>query len=130
MTRPDHAAHVLSHQYPELTRDDVSRYVTYLKEKYGPAKSAGVYSIACRAAPVGENPLGLQRGSVVTIEGERYVALGCGFMTLEFASLDRPNHVRSVGADDFVRLSKGEFHVLGSDESRDALNAIVGPDRD
>ena len=122
------AAHVLSRYYPELTTDLVSRYVTHLKESLGPSKSSAVYSHACRAAPVADNPLGLQRGSVVEIEGEPYLALGCGFMTLEFASLRRPEELRTLGKDEFVRLGKESFKVLGPEESRELIDKTIAGD--
>ena len=122
------AAHVLSKYYPELTTDLVSRYVTHLKESIGPSKSSAVYSHACRAAPVGDNPMGLQRGSVVEIEGEPYLALGCGFMTLEFASLRRPEELRTLGKDEFVRLGSDAFKVLDQDASARLIDeAIAAP---
>jgi len=117
MPQAQTAAHVLSRYYPELTNDDVSRYVSHLKEKLGPARSSAIYAHACRAAPVAENPMGLRRGSVVDIEGERHLALGCGFMTLEFASLERPDQLRTLGKDEFVRLGKERFKVLDESES-------------
>ena len=87
MASEGHAAHVLAHQQPELTKDEVSRYARHLKEALGPAKSAAAYSAACRATPIGENELDLHRGTVVELEGDKYLALGAGFLTLEFASL-------------------------------------------
>lgn len=122
------AAHVLSRYYPELTTDDVSRYVTHLKETLGPSKSSAVYSHACRAAPVADNPMGLRRGSVVEIEGERYLALGCGFMTLEFASLSRPDQLRTVGKDEFARLGNEKFKVLDEESSRRILAETIDKD--
>ena len=119
------AAHVLSRYYPELTTDTVSRYVAHLKESLGPSKSSAVYSHACRAAPVADNPMGLQRGSVVEIEGERYLALGCGFMTLEFANLRRPEELRTLGKDEFVRLGEEGFRVLDPETSRQLVEEAM-----
>lgn len=121
----DRAAHILANRYPELTNDDVSRYVARLREKLGDARCSAVYSTACRSAPVGENPMGLQRGSVVEIEGERYLALGSGFLTLEFASLARPNQLRSIGPDEFARLQKDGFTVLPAEESRQIVDQAL-----
>jgi hypothetical protein len=113
----DRAAHILAGRYPELASDHVSQYVARLREQIGDSRSSAVYSTACRAAPVGENPLGLQRGSVVEIEGERYVTLGCGFLTIELANLGRPGELRTVGPEDFAKLKEGGFKVLSADES-------------
>ena len=119
------AAHVLSKRYPELTSDQVSRYVAHLKQQLGPTKASGAYSTACRAAPLADNPLQLRRGSVVEIEGERYLTLGSGFLTLEFASLARPGTVRTVGKDEFARLGDAGFRVLDEAESEGVLNAAI-----
>jgi hypothetical protein len=118
----DRAAHILANRYPELVSDEVSRYVARLREKLGDSKSSVVYSTACRVAPVGENPLGLQRGSVVEVEGERYVTLGCGFLTIELANLGRPGELRTVGPEEFARLKTGGFKVLPTDESQRILD--------
>jgi hypothetical protein len=125
MTTTDKATHVLCSVYPELMTDDVSHYVNFLKDKLGPSKASAVYSLACRAAPVGENPLGLRRGSVVEIEGEPHLALGSGFMNLEFANLARPGVARTVGPDEFVRLSGEQFRVLDDAQSQAVLNEIM-----
>lgn len=125
MPQSQSAAHVLSRYYPELMTDDVSRYVTHIKEKLGPAKSSAIYAHACRAAPVADNPMGLRRGSVVEIEGERYLALGCGFMTLEFASLNRLDQLRTIGKDEFVRLGKEKFKVLDEEESHKLVDEVI-----
>ncbi len=119
------AAHILANRYPELTNDAVSRYVEHLREKLGDTKSSVVYSTACRSAPVGDNPMGVQRGSVVEIEGERYVTLGCGFLTLEFANLDRPEQLRSVGPEEFARLKGAKFTVRSAEESREILDKVL-----
>lgn len=119
------AAHVLSKRYPELTTDEVSRYVSHLKEQLGPTKASAVYSLACRSAPLADNPMNLRRGSVVEIEGERYVTLGGGFMTLEFASLSRPGGHRTVGKDEFARLGAEGFKVLDDEASARALDAAM-----
>ena len=119
------AAHVLSGQFPQLATDSVSRYVAHLKEQIGPSKASTVYSLACRVAPVGDNPLGLKRGSVVKIEGDRYLALGCGFMNLEFASLDRPGTLRTLGADEFVRLGNEGFEVLDEEQSERMVEQVM-----
>lgn len=120
------AAHVLSKLYPELTTDEVSRYVTRLKETLGPSRSSAVYSLACRSAPIGDNPMGLGRGSVVEIEGEKYLVLGGGFMVLELASLARPGQPRTIDRDEFARLGEEGFRVCGSEESAAALGALPG----
>ena len=73
MTERAIASHIYASIYPELARDDVSRYVSHLKETLGEKKVGGLYSVACKAAPVGDNPMGLRRGSVVEIEGEKYL---------------------------------------------------------
>lgn len=125
MAAIDKAAHILSKQYPELTTDAVSQYVTHLKKSLGPARSSAVYSMACRAAPVGDNPLGIKRGSIVEIEGERFIVLGCGFMTLELASLLQPEKSRTIGADEFVKLLSNGIKVLESDETNRILNSLV-----
>ena len=121
------AAHVLSKQYPELTTDEVSRYVAHLKESLGPARSSAVYSLACRAAPVAENPMGIRRGSVVEIDRERYIVLGCGFMTLELASLVRPAESKTIGKDEFMQLADRQFRVLDPDESAGIVDEVIGP---
>lgn len=121
------AAHVLSKQYPELTTDDVSRYVSHLKEALGPAKSSAVYSLACRSAPIGDNPMGIRRGSIVEIEGERFIVLGSGFMTLELASLARPGHPMTIGRDEFVQLGNKGFRVCDAEESVRILDELIGP---
>ena len=120
------AAHVLSKQYPELTTDEVSQYVTHLKEALGPARSSAVYSLACRAAPIGDNPLGLKRGSIVEIDKERYIVLGSGFMTLELASLARPGQPLTIGKDDFTKLEDRGFRVLDAAESASVLDEVMG----
>jgi hypothetical protein len=120
------AAHVLSKLYPELTTDEVSRYVVHLKETLGPSRSSAVYSLACRAAPIGDNPMGLRRGSVVEVEGEKYLVLGSGFMALELASLARPGRPRTIDRDEFVRLGENGFRVCGADESASVLGALPG----
>lgn len=125
MTNQSSATHVLSHRYPELTTDTVSRYVAHLKDTLGPAKSSAVYSLACRAAPVAENPMGIQRGSVVEISGEKFVVLGCGFMTLELASLARSAEPRTIGKDDFLQLESQGFKVLDPDESAKILEELA-----
>ncbi len=50
--------------------------------------------------------MGLQRGSVVEIEGEHYVTLGCGFLTLEFANLNRPEQLRSVDRGEIAQTER------------------------
>jgi hypothetical protein len=111
------AAHILAQKFPELSTDRVSQYVNRLKDKIGLAKASAVYSIACRVTPIGDNPLGLQRGRVVKIEGDHYLALGCGFFNLEFANLDRPGIFRTIDADEFARLSDAAFQVLDEEQS-------------
>ena len=118
----DRAAHILANRYPELVNDEVSRYVARLREQIGDSKSSVVYSTACRAAPVGDNPLGLQRGSVVEVEGDRSVTLGCGFLTIELANLGRPGELRTLGPEEFARLKEGGFKVLPPDESQQVLD--------
>ena len=125
MTTDEKATHVLCNLYPELMTDDVSHYVNFLKDKLGPSKASAVYSIACRAAPIGANPMGLKRGSVVEIEGERYLSLGCGFMNLEFANLGRPGIARTIGPDEFVRLSGEQFRVLDEAQSKSVLSEVM-----
>ncbi|MEJ2575606.1 MAG: hypothetical protein P8106_02690 [Gammaproteobacteria bacterium] len=125
MTTTEKATHVLCNQYPELMTDDVSQYVNFLKGKLGPSKASAVYAQACRAAPVGDNPMGLRRGSVVEIEGERYLTLGSGFMNLEFANLGRPGVARTIGPDEFVRLSGQQFRVLDEAESKSVLGEVM-----
>ena len=119
------ATHVLCTVYPELMDDDVSHYVNHLKDTLGPSKASAVYSLACRAAPIGDNPLNLRRGSVVEIEGERYLALGSGFMTIEFANLARPGKARTVGPDEFVRLSGEQFRVLDEAQSKQVIEELL-----
>ena len=126
MASVGHAAHILAQRHPELTTDVVSRYVTHLKDTIGAARASAVYSMACRSAPVAENPMNLHRGSVVEIEGERFVVLGCGFMTLEFASLARPGALRTVNKDEFARLGAEGFKVLDEHESGRILDAAMG----
>jgi hypothetical protein len=125
MTERAIASHIFAHIYPELGRDDVSQYVHHLKDKLGEKKIGGIYSVACKAAPVGANPLGLQRGSVVEIEGERFVCLGSSFMALEFASLDHPGQGQTLDFHKFnVLFSK--IRVLDKDESHKALQESMG----
>jgi hypothetical protein len=119
------AAHVLSGRFPQLASDSVSRYVNHLKEQMGPSKASAVYSVACRVAPVADNPLGLQRGRIVQIQGDNYLALGCGFMNLEFARLDRPGTLRTLGADEFVRLGDEGFRVLDGEQSEQILEEVM-----
>jgi len=123
MTDMPIAAHIYSKKYPELARDEVSRYVAALKEKLGEKKIGAVYSAACRAAPVGENGMQLQRGSVVEMEGEKYLCLGCSFMALEFASLAQPGHLRTLDFAQFSNLVKG-IKVLDPEESQRVLQAL------
>jgi hypothetical protein len=125
MTIDEKATHVLCNLYPELMTDDVSHYVNFLKDKLGPSKASAVYSVACRAAPVGDNAMGLKRGSVVEIEGERHLCLGCGFMNLEFANLGRPGIARTIGPDEFVRLSGDQFRVLDEAASKSVLSEVM-----
>lgn len=125
MANTNVAAHVLCKQYPELTSDAVSHYVHHLKDILGPAKASAVYSMACRSAPIGENPLGLRRGSVVEIAGERYLVLGSGFMTLELASLSRKTEVRTIGKDELIGLEAQGFRVLDDEESTEVLEQLV-----
>ncbi len=126
MGKEMYAAHILAHEHPELANDEVSRYARYLKETLGPTKSGAAYSMACRSTPIGENKLGLKRGSVVEIEGEKYLAMGCGFLTLEFTSLDHPGQIRTLDHADFSRVINGAFRVLSEDESRNVLEALMG----
>lgn len=123
------AAHVLSKLYPWLTTDQVSRYVNHLKEALGPARSSAVYSLACRAAPIGDNPMGMKRGSVVEVEGEKFIVLGSGFMTLELASLARPGQPRSIDKDEFARLGEEGLKMCGPEESDRILDEAVRPRR-
>lgn len=126
MAAPGTAAHVLSKQFPELTSDEVSCYVAHLKEQLGPTKSSAVYSLACRAAPIGDNPMGLRRGSIVEVEGERHIVLGSGFMTLELASLARPGQARTIDKDEFARLGVEGFRVCDPEESARLLEEAMG----
>jgi hypothetical protein len=119
------ATHIYSHLYPELSRDDVSRYVAFLKHRFGEKKIGGVYSAACTAMPVGQNAMNLQRGSVVEIEGERYLCLGSSFMALEFASLEQPGHERKLDFTHFNSLVK-DMRVLSTEESRRVLESVMG----
>lgn len=125
MSHPTKAAHTLGAQYPELMTDVVSSYVSNLKEKLGAANSSAVYSVACRSAPLPENPLALKRGSVVEIKGEKFITLGSGFMTLEFASLDRPGQLLTLGPSDYSHLDEKAFRVLEEDESEALLNSLL-----
>lgn len=125
MTDRPLATHIYVHLYPELGRDDVSRYVAYLRERMGEKKIGGVYSIACKATPVGENPLGLQRGSVVEIEGEKYLCLGCSFMALEFASLEHPGQALTMDFQSFNKLLS-KMRVLDPEASRVTLASFMG----
>jgi hypothetical protein len=124
MTDRPVASHIYAHLYPELARDDVSRYVAHLKDRLGEKKIGGVYSVACKAAPVGDNPMGLRRGSVVEIEGERYLCLGSGFMALEFANLDHPGQGRTL---DFHKFSEvvSKMRVLDEAESGRVLKTVM-----
>jgi hypothetical protein len=115
------AAHILAQKFPELSTDRVSQYVTRLKEKIGLSKASAVYSVACRVTPIGPNPLGLQRGRVVKIEGDHYLALGCGFLNLEFANLDRPGILRTIDAEEFARLGDEGFQVLDDEQSQQII---------
>jgi hypothetical protein len=125
MTGNAKAAHVLGSQYPELMEDAVSEYVSALRKRIGDAASSAVYSTACRSAPLPDNPIRLKRGSVVEIKGEKYLSLGSGFMTLEFASLDRAGTLLSVGPAEFANLEQRGFRVLDEQESQATLN--LGP---
>jgi len=119
------ATHIFSQRYPELARDDVSRYVAHLKERLGEKKVGGVYSAACTAVPVGQNPMHLQRGSVVEMEGEKYLCLGSSFMALEFANLDHPGQGRKLDFSQFSNLVK-EMRVADEAESKRLLQAAMG----
>jgi hypothetical protein len=125
MTERAIASHIYASIYPELARDDVSHYVSHLKEKLGEKKIGGLYSVACKAAPVGDNPLGLRRGSVVEIEGEKYLCLGASFMALEFASLEHPGQGQTLDFQKFSSLFS-RIRVLGQEESQQALQAVMG----
>lgn len=118
------ASHIFAHIYPELARDDVSRYVAYLKEHLGEKKISGVYSVACKAAPVGENPLGLRRGSVVEIDGEKFLCLGASFMAIELASLDHPGQGQTLDFHKFAAVIS-KMRVLSPEESEQALKAAM-----
>lgn len=125
MAKPGTAAHILAQKYPELTTDQVSRYVSHLKDSLGEKRASPVYSIACRSAPLAENPMGIQRGSVVLIEKGHYIVLGCGFMTIELASLDHPEQIRSIGRDEFARLGDEGFKVLSPEESAQLVESKI-----
>lgn len=124
MTDRPVASHVFAHIYPELARDDVSRYVAHLKERMGEKKIGGVYSVACKAVPVGDNALGLRRGSVIEIEGEKFLCLGASFMALELASLDQPGHGQTLDFQKFASLLS-KMRVLSKEESEQALQAAM-----
>jgi hypothetical protein len=125
MTDMPIATHIYGSIYPELSRDDVSRYVAHLKERLGEKKIGGVYSVACKAAPVGDNPLGLRRGSVVEIDGERHICLGSSFLALEFASLDHPGQGQTLDFQKFSTLIS-KMRVLDSEASRKVLSEVMG----
>jgi hypothetical protein len=125
MTDRPLATHIYVHLYPELGRDDVSRYVAYLRDRKGEKKIGGVYSVACKAAPVGDNPMGLRRGSVVEIEDEKYLCLGSSFMALEFASLEHPGQGLTMDFQGFSKLLS-KMRVLDPEASKEALASFMG----
>jgi hypothetical protein len=118
------ATHIYSSINPALSRDEVSKYVAHLKEKLGEKKIGGVYSVACRAAPVGDNPLGLRRGSVVDIDGEKHLCLGCSFMALEFANLEHPGQGQTLDFQKFSTLFP-KIRVLDAEEARRTLDTFM-----